>query len=715
MMPDIVTPGMSGSLTQGMAPIAGQSASAGLKPGYKPDLDKYRRWLSAFETNKRDELNENALHRKYYHDKQWTAAELRKLKRRNQPVVTDNGIKRKIDFLVGVEQRMRRDPKGYPRRPDSDDDANVATQCIRFACEQNDWEGVSSDGMHNGLVSGIGVAFVGVRTNARGVRDVDLRRVDPARFVYDTRSINPDFSDARWMGIDIWQDIDEASEGLDEDKKKALRALCDKSNTIGSTASSKPVDTDQATQWGDFEHKRVRVCEIYALTVAPPYNVAKWHYCKFSGDVVIKSMLSPYQNEDGEACNPYVAWSPYVDEEGNRYGPIRSMRPLQDEINHRRSKFLHELNNRQTFSNRPGAVSDVDALKEEMAKADGHMEYAGGEWGKDVGIVDRTAQLKGHFDLLMESQARLENYGPNPGMIGKGPGVADASGRALLAQRDSGMTELSPVFERHRAWKLRVFRAVWYRIRQAWNNERFVTVTDDPNAVRFVGINQYQMVRDPTTGALTIQAKNVVAQIDVDIILDEGPDTVVMQEELLQTISQMGPMATTPMGLLIIELSNVPDKERLKKMLTDATAPTPQQQATEARIAALEEREKAATIDEKDAKAQHQRVDSLVKLVGASKPTAAPADEFGIPTGPPPPTLDMGLVQQLITMLQAFPLQYGQPTVSQQIEQAEPPAPNGPPGGEAGDTGVPPPPDASGPAMNGAGPPMQQAQPMGPQ
>lgn len=708
MMPDIVAPTST--------PVPGQSRAAGaVEGGYKPDLDKYRRWLASFETNKRVELDENALHRKYYHDKQWTAAELRKLKRRNQPVVTDNGIKRKIDFLVGVEQRMRRDPKGYPRRPNHDDDASTATQGIRFACEQNDWESVSSDGMHTGLVSGIGVAFVGIRKTPRG-NDVDLKGVDPARFVYDPRSLKPDFSDAMWMGVDLWQDVDEAVVGLDKGKADAIRALADRSNSMASS-TSKQVDTDQAVAWGDYEHRRVRVCELYLKQVSPPYNVARWHYCKFSGDTVIASHVSTYVDEDGEPANPYVAWSPYVDEEGNRYGPIRSMRPLQDEINHRRSKFLHELNNRQTFSNKPGAVADVDALKEEMAKADGHMEYTGGEWGKDVGIVDRTAQLKGHFDLLMESQARLENYGPNPGMIGKGPGVADASGRALLAQRDSGMTELSPVFERHRAWKLRVFRAVWFRIRQSWNNERWITVTDDPNSVRFVGINQYQTVTDPATGQLTIQGKNVVAQIDVDIILDEGPDTVVMQEELLQTISQMGPMATTPMGLLIIELSNVPDKERLKKMLTDATAPSPMQQATEARLAALEEREKAANIDDKDASAQGKRVDSIVKLANAAAPKPAPTDEFGLETGPAPAAFDMNVVNQLIAMLQAIPLQYGQPTVSQQLEQSPTPPMGPPPGGGEGGAppdGAMPGPEATPPPMNGAGP-MQQGQPMGPQ
>jgi hypothetical protein len=127
------------------------------------------------------------------------------------------------------------------------------------------------------------------------------------------------------------------------------------------------------------------------------------------------------------------------------------------------------------------------------------------------------------------------------------------------------MTELSPVFERHRDWKLRVYRKIWARIRQAWTAERWIRVTDDEDSVQFVQLNAYQI--DPATGQ--IMAQNVIADIDVDVMLDEGPDTITMNEELLQTLSQLSSVPP-PLWKVFIELSNTPQKDKLFKMLDEA-------------------------------------------------------------------------------------------------------------------------------------------------
>jgi hypothetical protein len=647
------------------APAPGQSATS-----TESDLARYRKYLRTFETNKRDEQDEAQLHRKYYHSKQWTDDELKKLKKRNQPPVTDNCVQRKIDAIVGTEQRMRRDPKAYPRTPQHEAGADTATAGVRFVCDQQLWGQVSSNCMHDGLVSGIGVMWCGIAPSAGSPQtmDVVLKHVDPARFVYDPRSVRADFSDARWMGVDLWLDIDEAKEGVSQDIAAKLDVMIDSAR---SGTAVRAADEDQAEQWADYEHRRIRMVELYEK------RQGAWHYCKFTGEVVIESMISPYQDEYGRPSSCYLAWSPYIDEKGNRYGPIRPMKSLQDEINHRRSRFLHELNSRQTFSNMGGSVEDIDKLKSEIAKPDGHLEFQGGEWMKNVGIIDRSQQLKGHFELLMESQKRIENYGPNPGVIGQGEGLADASGKSMLVQRDMGITELSPVFERHRDWKLRVFRAIWARIRQAWTAERWISITDDPKATEFLPINQVTGV-DPMTGQPQVQ--NAVAEIDVDIILDEGPDTMVMQEELLQTFKDLGEVAMGPMGKVIIELTNVPNKERLLKLIDETTAPPPELIEMQKRMAKLEELLAASKVDESIANVDAKRVETITKLLTASTPAAPTTDEFGNVTAPAQGP-DPMLAQQIIeAMQQLFPMNYGEPTLEQRGELIidQPPMP--PPG-----------------------------------
>lgn len=532
--------------------------SVGATTAAPPDMrlaDK-RRKFRAFETNKQAEQTEAQEGRRYYHGKQWTEAEKARLTKRRQPIVTDNRISRKVDFLVGIEQRMRRDPKCYGRTPQHDQQADLATASVRFVCDLNRWENIGSNGAHDGMVSGYGVAWVGVETK-RGQPEVSVKAIDPDRFFYDPRSTKADFSDARYMGIHLWVDIDEAEE-IWPDKAKMLRDLV---NTDGDLTAFK-AEEDRATQWADFEHCRVRVAEFWEK------RRGQWEYVKFCGDIVLEGGPSPFMDENGEPDCPYVAWSPYIDEKGVRYGLVRNMKPMQDEINHRRSKFLYLLNSQKLFVRR-GSVDDIDELKSEVAKPDAVIEHDG-EWGKDTGIIDGSKELQGQAELLEQAQSALENLGPNPGLVGKGGGVADQSGRAILAQRDSGMTELSPVFERLRDWKLRVYRKIWGRIRQTWTGERWVRVTDNPEAAEFVGVNTYDL--DPASGEIVVS--NSIGELDVDIILEEGPDTITMSEELLQRLSEIS-QAPPQMWAMMIELSNVPNKERLLEMVQQALAPPP--------------------------------------------------------------------------------------------------------------------------------------------
>jgi hypothetical protein len=614
-------------------------------------LAEKRRKFRAYETNKERELREAQQARRYYHGKQWTDDEIARLNRRGQPVITDNRIARKIDFLVGVEQRMRRDPKAYPRNPQDTQSADVATAGLRFVCDVARWEHLASDGAHDGMVSGIGVIWVGIESGRAGP-DPKLKACQVDRFFYDPRSVQPDFSDARYMGMHLWVDIDDAVAEY-PDQEDELRRMVDRTGGL----TTMKLEEDRSEQWGDFERNRVRLVEMYERKpLAPMAGGMGWYYCKFSGDVVLDSMWSPYLDENGIPDCPYVAWSPFVDEKGDRYGLVRNMRPMQDEINARRSKLLHRINVRQVRY-RDGAVDDIDGFKYEASRPDGAMRYQG-VWGEDIDFIDQSQEVQGEAELLAQAQSSLENLGPNPGLIGKGGGVADQSGRAILAQRDSGMTELSPVFERLRDWKLRVYRKIWHRCKQAWTGERWIRITDQDEAPQFLGVNQYQT--DPNTGAIT--ASNVIAEIDVDIILEEGPDTITMQEELMQTFSQMGEVAAGPLGKVMIELSQVPNKERLLKMIDEATAPNPAVVEMEQRMAKLEEMLKAVSIDEKIAAVENKRADTLSKLMTASTPPQQQTDEFGNPTGPPPAQPNVGAAFEA---MQAFPLAYGAPTVGE--------------------------------------------------
>jgi hypothetical protein len=107
-----------------------------------------------------------------------------------------------------------------------------------------------------------------------------------------------------------------------------------------------------------------------------------------------------------------------------------------------------------------------------------------------------------------------------------------------------------------------VYRKVWARIRQFWTAEKWVRVTDDDRNVRFVGLNQpltlgeqlleefkkqpgvtpeqiaqaeQQAAMDPRM-QVVVDTKNKVAELDVDIVLDDVPASASLQTEQFEQI-----------------------------------------------------------------------------------------------------------------------------------------------------------------------------------
>jgi hypothetical protein len=623
------------------------------------------RWFRAWEDNKRAEREEAREARRYYHDKQWTDTEIERLTKRGQQATVRNRIKRKLDFLVGVEQRLRRDPKAVPRTPKHEQAADVATAGLRYAFETMRFEQTASAVMHDGLVSGIGVCMMDI---VRG--DPHLVYVDNDRFFYDPRSVRPDFSDARYIGLHIWMDVDEAKERWPDHADKVELIV----DSAMSYMTGTMLEQDRATQWGDFENRRVRVIEFWEK------KASGWYFCYFSGETELESGMSPILDDQGKPACRYHAWSPYIDEKGVRYGLVRTMKSIQDEINYAASKYLHRIS-ADRFFYEEGAIEDVDEFGRQLARPDGKIKIMNGEWGKSVGIIDQRIQIQGEAERYQLAANEIENLGPNPAMLGSGPGVEAASGRALLAQRDSGMTELSPVFERHRDWKLRVYRSTWSVCKQVWQGEKWIRITDDEAAPGFIGLNQYQQLPDGT-----LAAENVVAEMDVDIILSEGPDTITVNEELMQTLSGLGQAALTPLGKVMIELSNAPNKERLLKMMDQAMQPPPpppEVVAMQQRMAELEAALAAANVDEKIAGIEAKRASTLKTLIEVATPPQQQTDEFGNTTGAPPQPPDL---MSAMAALQMFPLQYGEPTMLEMGMQ-----PPMPPDMMGGPEGMPPP------------------------
>jgi hypothetical protein len=108
---------------------------------------------------------------------------------------------------------------------------------------------------------------------------------------------------------------------------------------------------------------------------------------------------------------------------------------------------------------------------------------------------------------------------------------------------------------------IRIYRKVWNCIKQYWREEKWLRVTDDPSNVRFVGLNLPAGQVDQKTGQPLPQ--NNIAELDVDIILDDAPDAVTMQQEEFVALSEMVKSGIPVPPTAIIEASNLKNKDRI--------------------------------------------------------------------------------------------------------------------------------------------------------
>lgn len=530
--------------------------------------------------------------RDYYDGKQWTAEEQATLNKRKQPVITNNRIAPKVDFLLGAERQGRTDPRAYPRNPSDDGAAEAATDALRYATDKAKFSDTRSEVFENVLIEGFGGAIVEVEKRKENF-EIVIRRIPWDRLFYDPHSRRRDFKDARYLGVVTWMDKAEAIR-LYPGKKKEIE------DAIGPAESSETYDDKPRHYWRDGKRQRIKCVEIY-------WQGKTWMRGVYTQGSWLEPLeASPYVDEDGEPVNPIELVSAFVDRDNNRYGPVFRYISPQDSINKRESKSLHLMSVRQTWGNRQ-AIDDIAKTRAELAKPDGHIEINAGTFGQDFGVLPTGDMAASQFQLLQQALQNLDASGANAALQGKQEG--QQSGRALQARQQGGQIELGPIFDGLHQWSTRIYEQTWMRIKQYWKAPMWIRVTDDEQKLKYVGLNQQttvgeqiveqakskkmplaqmqqlvqQIAQDPRAQLPATQ--NDLSRMDVDIVIDASPDVVTLQGEQFQMISEMykaNPKnAQNPEGIpfeVVLETSAYRDKQKLLEKMKGGAEQSPEQQ-----------------------------------------------------------------------------------------------------------------------------------------
>lgn len=522
--------------------------------------------------------------RDYYDSKQWTSDEVAKLASRQQAPIVVNRVKPKVDGLKGLVAVRLSDPKAYPRTKKHEKSAEAITDGLRYVADMNDFQETKMACAEDFFVEGYTGVIVDTEENPRGETDICIHQIPWDRIYFDPHSRKKDFSDARYMGIILWMDEDEIEEKFPDAPELTYMSSAPEDQTF----ADRP-------RWSERVTKRRRVAHHFYK------EDGVWMMCIFSGDTFLtEPQPSPYEDEFGQPTNPIELISAYVDRDNNRYSEVLSFLDQQDEINHRRSKALHLLSQRQT-AGRAGTIKDIAAMKRELAKPDGHVEWVGEK--ADFQILQTSDMARGQFELYQDAKNELDAVSYNAQLAGERQG-SDLSGVAINKLQQAGTIELNSLFVLLNGWEKRVYRHIWCRMKQFWTAEKWIRVTDDQDTLRWVGLNAQitaqvwleDLINDPATPLLKrrqaaaayqhlmqtqdpnleriVDIRNKPAELDMDIILDQSFDTINVQQEQFALLMQFAQASPDIDIVELIQLSQLRGKDEL--------------------IAKIEERRKAA-------------------------------------------------------------------------------------------------------------------------
>lgn len=551
--------------------------------------------------------------RDYHDNKQLTDDQKAALRERGQPEVIINRIKRKVDYLVGLEKQQRTMPRSLPRTPAHEQDATAATDALRYVAETEDYHSIRSAVWRNMLIEGAGCCAVTVipkraaRSALEGSTaltpmggqpqdyDVKIRYYSWDRFFADPHSSRLDFSDASYLGVVLWMDQVDAVALYGAENEEIIE-----STLSGGTYSDTYEDTPKWKVWADRKRKRVRIVQIWIK------RGENWFFAEFTKGGILKAGPSPHVNpDDGTSQCELIAQSAYCDRENNRYGVVREMISPQDEINKRRSKGLHILNTAQVITE-DGAVKDPDEARKQAVRPDGWIVVNSGMMDK-FKFETRTDMAAGQFQLLKEAKDEIDMMGPNASM--QGDTGDTASGRAIMASQQGGMIQMGDLLDSLRTFDKHVWDQTWMRCRQYWTAPKWVRITDDERNVRFAPLNG---AFDQATG----RVGPPIASLDVDIIIDDAPDTVAPALEQFNSLVELKKFDANneiKFRTIIEAAPNLRNKDRLlEQMDKDAEqamqgqqGPPPEMLAMQAQLQ-IEQERAAQALQIKQAEAQAQ-------------------------------------------------------------------------------------------------------------
>ena len=519
----------------------------------------------------------------YYDGDQWSPEEKAELENVNQPAIVINHIRGKINYLVGLAAQQNISIRCTPRGKADSDLAFVASMVLEYIQEINDWRTADIYAFRDAVITGLG--WIEARKSLTLFRDpIKIGWVDYREILTDPFAKSPTLDDARFLFRYRWLDEDQAIEMFPE-AKRVISEVAGGVRTAPFDTALEYLPGDIVEHWWDRQRRRVLLVELQYKQFedclvfwdgmrAQPYR-SRYHdkavrlgkgwvlkmrlprvrVAFLVGPYVIFDEPSPYLH--GRFW--YIPYVSYRDRRGIPYGVVRNLIDPQDEINKRRSKALHYLTAKRVLAEE-GAVDDPDRFMEELAMPDAFLTY---RKGFQVQLENDLQLGKQHFEIMQDAANEMQFIsGIFPDAFGQPTNAR--TGVALQTRTMNSQASLADIFS-NRLTALKALGEIELGLAKQFYRPEFVAQIVDENPQ-----NLMADIRTTRTPEGEILLRNDIAALDADIkveVSSGASERQVALTQLVEVVKSMPPEAAVLMLDMIVDLSDVKDKDQIKARL----------------------------------------------------------------------------------------------------------------------------------------------------
>ncbi|MEF8794429.1 MAG: portal protein [Thiohalorhabdus sp.] len=580
-------------------------------PQAQSKLSQLQEWYQQAREGQYENRQQQEIDADFYDGLQWTQEDIDTLQARGQPAFVFNNIKPAVDWVIGTERKTRADFKVFPRKDEDREIAQIKGKLLKYVNDVNNGEYARSRAFKDAARVGVGWLEDGVRDDI--TKDPIFSGYESWRNIYyDPLSREKDLSDARYLFRVKWVDKDIALRMFPDREEAIKRSARGVSELFRSAEGQEPDDDfirvmaehheqeltgtvgsaavlDGETINPGNERDRVRLVECWykepaKVQIMRGYNEAlegqefdpqntehmraesegevslretlrlKMRVAIFTGDALLADQETPYKH-NSFPFTPIWGWR--RDRDNAPYGMIRNSRDPQEDLNKRASKALHILSSNQVVADK-SAVDDWNEAVEQIGRSDGVIRVNG---ERRFEFVSDKALASEHLQLMQQDQVFIQNTtGVTDENMGRETNAT--SGKAIQARQEQGQAVTFELFDNLRLAMQIQGEKQLSLVEQYYDMPRKLRIVGQKGQSEFIEINQ---PRYDENGAVTFD--NDITGTQADFVVDQQDfnqtTRQAMFEQLMELSSKLPADITLQMLDLVIDLSDVPNKDEL--------------------------------------------------------------------------------------------------------------------------------------------------------